>query len=72
MCDIWQIRNPKSKALTFWQRHFSGILQRRLDDLIILNNMQESAKILNALSTDHSSLFCSFLNLSNISRGRGL
>ena len=37
--------------------------------------MQESAKnvkILNALSTDHSPLFCSFLNLANISRGRGL
>ena len=37
--------------------------------------MQESAKnvkILNALSTDHSPLFCSFLNLSNTSRGCGL
>ena len=37
--------------------------------------MQESLenfKILNALSTDHSPLFCSFLNLTNISRGRGL
>ena len=37
--------------------------------------MQESVKnvkILNALSTDHSPLFCSFLNLTNISRGRGL
>ena len=37
--------------------------------------MQESVKnvkILNALSTDHSPLFCSFLNLTNISKGRGL
>ena len=37
--------------------------------------MQESAKnvkILNALSTNHSPLFCSLLDLSNISRGRGL
>ena len=35
--------------------------------------MQESAKnvkILNALLTDYSPLFCSFLNLSNISRVR--
>ena len=34
--------------------------------------MQESAKnvkILNALLTDYSPLFCFFLNLSNISRG---
>ena len=33
VCDIWRIRNPKSKAFTFRQRHFSGILQRRLDYL---------------------------------------
>ena len=75
LCDIWRIRNPKSKAFTFRQRHVSGILQRRLDYLFISNNMQESVKnvkILNALSTDHSPLFCSFLNLTNISRGRGL
>ena len=32
----------------------------------------ENVKILNALSTDHSPLCCSFLNLTNISRGRGL
>ena len=50
-------------------------MQRRLDYLFISNDMQESVKkvkILNALSTNHSPLFCSFLNLSNISRGRGL
>ena len=37
--------------------------------------MQEPAKnfeILNTLSTDHFSLFCCFLYLTNISRGRGL
>ena len=75
LCDIWQIRNPQSKTFTFRQCHFSGILQRGLDYLFIPNNMQELAKnvkILNSLSTDHSPLFCSFLSLSNISRGRGL
>ena len=75
LCDIWQIRNPKSKTLTFRQRLFPGILQRRLNYLFISNNMQESTKnvkILNALSTDHSLLFYFFLNLSNTSRGRGL
>ena len=41
--DIWRIRNPKSKTVTFRQRHFSGILQRRLDYIFISNNMQESA-----------------------------
>ena len=33
LCEIWQIRNTKSKEFTFRQRHFSGILQRRLDYL---------------------------------------
>ena len=33
VCDIWRIRNPKSKAFTFRQRHFSGILQRKLNYL---------------------------------------
>ena len=75
LCDIWRIRNPKSKAFTFRKRHVSGILQRRLDYLFISNNMEElvkNVKILNALSTDHSPLFCSFLDFTNISRGRGL
>ena len=44
LCDIWRIKNLKSKTFTFRQRHFSGILQRRLDCLFISNNMQESAK----------------------------
>ena len=72
LCDIWRFRNPNSKTFTFRQRHFLGILQRGLDYLFISNNMQESVKILNALSTDHSPLFCSFLNLSNTSRVRDL
>ena len=75
LCDTWRIRNPKSKAFSFRQHHVSGILQRRLDCLFISKNMQElvkNVKILNVLSTDHSPLFSSFLNLTNISRGRGL
>ena len=50
-------------------------LEFRREDLTISNNMQESTKnvkILNALSTEHSLLFCSCLNLTNISKGRGL
>ena len=75
MCDIWRIRIPKSKMFTFWQHHFSGISQGRFDYLFISNYMQELAKnvkILNQQSTNHPPLFCSFLNLSNISRGCGL
>ena len=55
-CDIWRIRNPK----TFRQKRFSGVIQRRLDYLFILNSLQEiisSVDILNAFSTDHSPVF---------------
>ena len=31
LCDIWQIRNPKTKSFAFRQKHFSGVIQRRLD-----------------------------------------
>ena len=73
-CEL-EMRNLKSKAFTFRKHHISGMLQRRLEYLFISNNMQESAKnikILNAVSTDHSPLFCLFLNLTSISRGPGL
>ena len=28
LCDIWRIRNPKTKIFTFRQRHVSGLVQR--------------------------------------------
>ena len=59
LCDIWQIRNPKTISFTFRQKHFSGV---RLDYIFISNSLQETISnvdILNALSTDHSPVFCS-------------
>ena len=75
LCDIWRIRNPKAKQYTFRQQHFSGFLQRRLDYIFISQNLQEIAKpteILNAISTDHSPVLCSFQNLNQCQRGTGL
>ena len=37
-----------------------------------MQELTKNAKLLDVLSTDHSLLFCSFLNLSSISRDRGL
>ena len=34
LCDIWRIRNPKTKRYTFRQKHVSGLIQRRLIFLI--------------------------------------
>ena len=41
LCDIWRVRNTKSKRFTFTQKHFSGFIQRRLDYMFISNTLQE-------------------------------
>ena len=73
LCDIWRIGNPKAKQYTIMQQHFSGFIQRYLDYIFISENFQEIAKhreILNAISTDHSPVSCSFQNLNQCERGR--
>ena len=75
LCYIWQIRNPKTKQYTFRHQHFSGFIQRLLDYIFISQNFQEIAiytEILNAVSTDHSPILCSFQNLHQYQRGPGL
>ena len=57
LCDIWRIRNPKTKRFTFLQKHVSVLIQRRLDHIYISNSMQVSVKNtdgLVSLLTDHS------------------
>ena len=75
LCDIWRIRNPKTKRFTFRQKHFSGLIQRRLDYFFVSNLLQESVKhtdILASLSSDHSPILISLMKCINPSRGRGL
>ena len=75
LCDIWRVRNPHKKLFTFRQKHFTGIIQRRLDYIFVSNVLQESVKkteILNALSSDHSPVFCSFVNNDIFARGSGV
>ena len=72
LCDIWQIRNPKIKSFIFRQKHFSGVIQRRLDCIFISNSLQETisnADILNAFSTDRAPVFCSFIKGLKYSEG---
>ena len=69
LCDIWRVRNPKKLQYTFRQQHFSGIIQRRLNYIIVSFNFQELIKdseILRALSTDHSALFSVSANLKKV------
>ena len=72
--DIWRIRNPKKRKHSFRQKHLSGIIQRRLDYIFISQNLQEYVKksdVLNALSTDHSPVFCSISKRNEFNKGKG-
>ena len=60
---IWRITNPKAKQYTFWLKHLSGFLHRRLDYFFISNNIQEfilDTDIIPAISSDHSPILISF------------
>ena len=69
LCDIWRVRNLKKMQYTFRQKHFLGLIQRRLDYIFISHNFPEAVKdseILDAMSTNHSALFCSFQRLNKL------
>lgn len=58
-CDIWRIQSPSSQSYKFRQKHFSGLIRRRIDYIFLLNSLQEFVSkidILPVLSTDHSPL----------------
>ena len=74
LCNTRRIRNPKKRKYTFRQKHLSGIIQRRLDYIFISQNLQEYIKksdVLNALSTDHSPVFCSISKRNEFNKGKG-
>ena len=78
LCDIWRVRNPHKRLSTFRQKYFTGIIQRRLDYILVSNSLQESKQkqkkpeILNVLSSDHSPVFCSFVNNDTYACGSGV
>ena len=39
LCNIWQVGNRKKK-FTFHKKHFSGFIYRKLDEIVISNNLQ--------------------------------
>ena len=75
LCDIWRIRNPKTKRFAFRQKHASGLIQRRLDCIYISNSMQVSVKntdVLASLLSDHPPITFSCFKNEESTRGRGL
>ena len=74
LCDIWRIRNPKTKRFTFRQQHWSGFIQRRLDYIFTSNSLQESVlntEVLPDFLSDHSPVFISYNEMRNIPIGPG-
>ena len=75
LCDIWRIKHPKTKTFTFRQKHFSGFIQPRLDYIFVSKDLHERTRyvdILNAVSTNHSPVFCSLVNSTEFRRGPGI
>ena len=74
LCDIWRIRNTREKCFTFWQKHRSGFLQRRLDYFFSSNTLQDSIKdteILPVLPSDHSPVLFSLVSTEPASKENG-
>ena len=74
LCDIWRVRNMKSRQFTFTQKHSSGFIQRRLDYIFIPNSLQElgtTTEILTPISTDHSAVIFSLSKGNDCLRGKG-
>ena len=66
-------KNTKSKRFTFTQKHSSGFIKRRLDYILISNNLQEFVTdILTPISTDRSPVLVSLSKEKITIRGTGL
>ena len=74
VCDIWRVRNPH-KNYSFSDKNISPLLYK--EDLIIFSfltvykNQLKKTEILNALSSNHCPVFCSFVN-DTFARGSGV
>ena len=62
----------KLKPTLLVKNGFSGFIQQRLDYIFVSENLHERTRnvdILNAVSTDHSPVFCSFVNSTEFRKG---
>ena len=74
LCDIWRVRNTKSRHFIFTQKHSSGFIHRRLDYIVISNTLQElvtMTEILTSILTDHSPVLFSLSKGKDCLRGKG-
>ena len=70
LCNIWRVRNKKSRQCTFTEQYSSGFIPRRLDYIFISNALQEvltKTEILAPISSDHCScLFQKEMTVSEV------
>ena len=74
LCSVWRIKSPTRKSYSFRQNHYSGIINRRLDYIFILNKLQESSNdtdLIAAFKTDHSSVLITISNYNFFIPGPG-
>ena len=61
LLDVWRIRNPESRRLTWRQK--TAFIQRRLDYWLINDACQdeiEKSDIIPSINSDHSAIFLHF------------
>ena len=74
LCNIWRVRNMKSRQFTFTQKQSLGLLHRRLDYIFISNTLQElvtTTEILTPISIDHCAVIFSLSKGNDCLRGKG-
>ena len=67
--------NPLSNRFTYRKNHFSGLIQRRIDYIFILNSLQKSIQnidVLPSFCSDHSRILFSYKNESCLEFGKNL
>ena len=75
LCDIWKVRNAKSKQFPFAQKDSLGFIQCRLCYMFISNTLQEfvtMTEILTPISTDHAPVLLSLQKEKGCLRGKGI
>ena len=67
LVDIWRVRNPTAKRLTWSQKN--PIIKRRLDFWLISNTLQEEIDSVDITSSIKSAITLSFNGVENSSQG---
>ena len=70
LVDIWRVRDPKSKKITWHQR--KQIIQRRLDYWLISDLLQDDVAkidIITSFETDHSAIVLEANSMADQPRG---